>query len=175
METNKSLHLITVLMFGLLSGLQVVMVIKNHFYIWSIIWLISYILMTLAILINRPIPAILSCIFALISPIREMIRFMQIMSGDMWLMQSIIGFNMITTLFLITSWILLLIGFIKPHLMKVLGLAAVFFGLAYIVMDYIFHYQYTGGLAPLTIFINGLTVIGIFMIGMFYTYSKEGE
>lgn len=175
METNKSLHLITALIFGLLSGLQVVMVIKNHFYIWSIIWLISYLLMTLAILINRPTPAILSCICALISPIREMIRFMQIMSGDILIIQSIIGFNMLTTLFLITSWILLLIGFIRPHLMKILGLAAGFFGLAYIVMDYIFRYQYLGGSANLSIFINVLTVVGIFMIGMFYTYSREGE
>ena len=175
MEANKSLRFLTAGVFGLLSILQVFMVLKTYNYIWSIAWLIAYLLMTISLLINRPLPAILSCICALIYPSIEMIRYLQYMNGKIIMIQSIVGYNMLTTLMLITSWILLMIGFIKPHLMKILGLAAGFFGLAYIVMDYIFHYQYTGGLAPLTIFINGFIVIGIFMIGMFYTYSREGE
>ena len=175
MEANKSLRFLTAAMFGLLSILQVIVVFKNNYYSWSIVWLVAYVLMTLALFINRPLPAILSCLVALVYPIVELTRYVQYLNGNIVMIQSLVGYNMLTTLFLITSWILLLIGFIKPHLMKVLGMAAGFFGLAYITMDYIFHFHYTNGMAAISIFINVLTVVGIFMIGMFYTYSKEGE
>lgn len=175
MEANKSLRFLTASMFGILSVLQVFMVLKTYNYIWSISCLVSYLLMTLALLINRPLLAITSCICALIYPIIEMIRYIQYLDGRIIMIQSLVGYNMLTTLFLITCWILLLIGFIKPHLMKILGLASGFFGLAYIAMDYIFHFHYTNGLAPIMIFINVLMVVGIFMIGTFYSYYKEEE